>query len=236
MKDGDKERWFNLESDVAALEAKAREIGDVALIVIDPISSYLGRTDSHRNSEVRSVLEPLGQMAERLNAAVICNNHHSKSGGASASQRIIGSIAFTAHSRAVTQVFEDADEPGRFLFLPSKMNLGPKPFGLAYRMATTVLEGGIEVPCIAWDGTVSMTADEALRASEGGAEGKSAIDEAMDFLRDELAQGPVDAKIMQRRAADACITAKTLRTAREKLGVLTEKATFSGPWSWRLPE
>ena len=82
---------------------------------------------------------------------------------------------------------------------------------------------------------MSMTADEALRASEGGSEGKPAIDEAMDFLRDELGHGPVGAKTMQQRAIDAGITAKTLRTARENIKVITEKEDFTGPWVWRLP-
>jgi hypothetical protein len=236
MMEGDKRRWLNLKTDIEALENRAHEIGDVTLIEIDPISSYLGDVDSHRNSEVRNVLEPLGAMAERLNAAVICNNHHAKGGNGRAAARVIGSIAFTAHSRAVTQVFEDPDEPGRFLFLPSKTNLGPKPVGLAYRLATTVLEGGIEVPNVAWDGAVSITADEAMRAAEGGSEGKSAKDEAMDFLRDELTHGSVAAKDVQKQAREAGISDKALRNAREALGIKPQKDGFQSGWVWKLPE
>ena len=46
-------RGFNLQADLKLLEEKIDEIGDVGLIVIDPISSYLGKTDSHKNAEVR---------------------------------------------------------------------------------------------------------------------------------------------------------------------------------------
>jgi hypothetical protein len=35
-------RTFSLQSDLAALGAKIQEIGDVLLIIIDPITSYLG--------------------------------------------------------------------------------------------------------------------------------------------------------------------------------------------------
>src|SRR6476619_3640335 len=44
---------FNLQSDLDLLESIIREIGDVVLVVVDPVSSYLGKTDSHKNAEVR---------------------------------------------------------------------------------------------------------------------------------------------------------------------------------------
>ena len=95
---------FNLQADLDLLEAKIREVGDCAMVGIDPISSYLGRkTDSHKNSEVRQVLEPVGLLAERLRVAVVSVTHFSK-GGSSAStkavHRFIGSIAFIGAPRA----------------------------------------------------------------------------------------------------------------------------------------
>jgi hypothetical protein len=48
------------------LEQKIAEIGEVALVIIDPISSYMGKADGHKNTEVRGALEPLSEMAERL--------------------------------------------------------------------------------------------------------------------------------------------------------------------------
>ena len=56
---GKGQRTFNLQTDIELLERKIAEIGDVALVIVDPVSSYLGKTDSHKNSEVRGVLEPL---------------------------------------------------------------------------------------------------------------------------------------------------------------------------------
>jgi putative DNA primase/helicase len=57
-------RSFDLSADLALLENKISEIGDVKLIIIDPISSYLGpKVDSHVNAAVRGVLEPVTEMA-----------------------------------------------------------------------------------------------------------------------------------------------------------------------------
>ncbi|MEZ6069434.1 MAG: AAA family ATPase [Pirellulales bacterium] len=55
------------------------DIGDVRLVVVDPIGSFLGgRTDAHRDNEVRSVLAPVNRLAERYGAAVVIVAHRRK--------------------------------------------------------------------------------------------------------------------------------------------------------------
>ena len=77
--DEDGRRGFSLQADLGALERMIEKLGDVRLVIIDPISSYLGRgLDSHRNSDVRGVLEPLSEMAERLGVAVVSVTHFTK--------------------------------------------------------------------------------------------------------------------------------------------------------------
>lgn len=100
QKDGKGHRSFSLQADLSALEQKINELGDVALVVIDPITSYLGQVESHKNAEVRSVLEPLGAMAARQDVTVIGITHFSKAVGGSAASRVIGSVAFVNHSAA----------------------------------------------------------------------------------------------------------------------------------------
>ena len=135
-------RTFNLQADLALLEQKIAKIGGVALVIIDPISSYMGKTDSHKNAEVRGALEPASEMAERLRVAILSITHFSKAGSGNntkALHRFIGSIAFVGAPRAAFAVIEDADDPGRMLFLHAKNNMAPKPQGLAYRLAQTIV-------------------------------------------------------------------------------------------------
>jgi KaiC/GvpD/RAD55 family RecA-like ATPase len=134
-------RSFNLQCDLALLENKIKAIGDVALVVIDPVSSYLGKTDSHKNSEVRGVLEPLTEMADRTRVAVLSVTHFSKTASNNtikALHRFIGSIAFTGAPRAAFAVIEDAENEGRRLFLHAKNNLAAPPQGLAFRLEPRV--------------------------------------------------------------------------------------------------
>jgi RecA-family ATPase len=54
--DGRGERRFSLQEDLEELEKKIAEIGDVGLVWIDPVTSYMGKVDSHNNTALRGVL------------------------------------------------------------------------------------------------------------------------------------------------------------------------------------
>jgi putative DNA primase/helicase len=69
-------RALDLAADLARLEDALDLRPDVRLIVIDPITSYMGRVDSHRTTDVRSVLEPLAEMAARRRVAILAITHH----------------------------------------------------------------------------------------------------------------------------------------------------------------
>ena len=108
------ERQFSLSCDLDVLEAAITSVPNPRLLIIDPIGTYLGRgTDSHRDADVRSVLAPLGTLAAKHNIAVLVVCHLNKSTGASAQDRIVGSIAFSAIARAVWMVGRDKDDPLR---------------------------------------------------------------------------------------------------------------------------
>jgi len=47
---------FNLSADLSLLEQEIVRLGDVKLVIIDPLSSYMMNIDSHRNTDVRSSL------------------------------------------------------------------------------------------------------------------------------------------------------------------------------------
>jgi putative DNA primase/helicase len=232
-------RTFSLQADLPRLEAEIEARGDCRLVIIDPVSSYLGKVDSHKNAEVRMVLEPLGEMAARMRMAVICNNHLSKGTGG-ANHRIIGSVAFVNQARAAFIVAPDAENEGRVLLMPSKMNIAPMKHGLAYRIESLLIrvdDTEILTSRISWESEpVKISADQALAALDGGREAKSQKAEAIEILNDILAAGPVSAAEVKRRATEAGVSPKALRSAREALGVVTQKAGFGEGWVWTLPK
>ena len=237
-------RSFNLQSDLDLLETALREAGDARLVIIDPLTSYLGRgIDGNQTPAVRSVLDPLAEMAARWRAAVVGITHFSKNGGASAINRFIGSIAFVAAARAAFVVTADpeSDDPARRLFLPVKNNLAPLGSGLAFRIAQQPLGNGHAASAIAWGEPVAVTAGEVLAMSAAGAN-RSARANAKEFLLGVLADGPLPVTEIQEDAEAEGIAWRTVNRAKKALGVAAERHAecewgfgADGRWYWRLP-
>ncbi len=249
VRKGETERSFNLATDLDALEAKIKAVGDVVLVIIDPISSYLGRTDSHKNAELRGLLEPVGRLAERTNVAVVSITHFNKAPAGQSGKtiyRFIGSIGFIAAARAAFVVVEDPEDCSRSLFLHAKNNLAPPPPGLAFRKTQTIIEGGIVTSLAEWEPEpVAMTANQAMGESKDR-EGRSATDEVEDFLREVLAIEPRPVTEIETEARGAGFLKeserinqnKPIRSAKKRLGIETYKppGNLVGGWVWRLPK
>jgi putative DNA primase/helicase len=235
-------KTFSLKTDVDLLEAKAKEVADVRLIIIDPISAYMSGTDANGNAEIREMMEPLSEMANRLHIAVLAVTHLNKGGGGgqTALQRFSGSIGIIAAARAGFVVLEDPESEGRRLLLEVKSNLGPKCKGLAFRMEQRLVAEGIVSSNIFFEKEyVAQSSDEALTASEnrgGDASQTSGKEDVAEFLTEVLAAGPVDVLEVERQARLAGLLGdtkrirenKSFRAARKHLGVLSQRDSF-GP-------
>ena len=232
-------RGVDLGRDIAALEALLESIDDVALIVIDPITAYLGRTDSHVNADVRGLLMPLTQLAELYGAAIIAVTHLRKSADSEALLAVSGSLGFVAASRATYLVVKDVADPGRQLCLPVKNNLGPDLPGLAYRIVPSEIPNGIATSRIEWEPEpVTMTANAALVARTDHAdEQRGERDAAAEWLRDLLGDGPVSTRDVQAEARAAGHSWATIRRAKDVIGVRVQRDGFGkgGAWRWTLP-
>ncbi len=228
-------RGFSLADDVDRLGALLDKLPDVALIVIDPVSAYLGAVDSHKNADVRALLTPLAEMAARHGVAVVAVSHLSKSSGTEALLRVQGSIAFSAAARAVWGVARDKDNAARRLFLPLKNNLGNDQTGLAFAIEGFRLAGGIETSRVAWEGeAVTIAAEEAF-APEGNHEERNAVEDAREFLGSLLKAGPMPAKRVYAEAREAGYSERTVRRAQKALGVEAVKEGMQAGWQWWLP-
>jgi hypothetical protein len=250
--DGKGRKTFSLKTDVALLEAKAKTMGDVRLIVIDPISAYMGGADGNGNVATREALEPIASMANRLGIAVLAVTHLNKGGDGqqNALNRFAGSIAFVAAARSAFAVIEDSEDKTRRLLLQAKNNLSPKCDGLAFRIEQREVADGILSSNVVFeDEHVDRSIDEALSASEGrggtGDSGGGLAHEAAEFLKIALAAGPADVLKIESEARAAGLLAegkpvsqsKPFRSARKMLNVQLEKVGFmsGAKWRWRLP-
>jgi putative DNA primase/helicase len=208
----------------------------VSLIIVDPIvSAVIG--DSHKNTETRRALQPLVELAASMNAALIGITHFSKGGqGGDPTQRVVGSIAFTAVARVVLVAAKVKSEEGedRRVLARSKSNIGPDEGGFEYHLEQSEPVPGIQASYVAWGNPVAGSARELLsEPSEQDDEKESAKDAAADFLTQVLGDDVVPSKSIEAEAKEAGISWATLRRASDALGVKKRRGD-GGKWYWSM--
>jgi hypothetical protein len=208
---------------VELLAARISELGDVGLVIIDPIAALLAGVDAHRDSEVRSTLQPLVELTRRTGVAILAVMHLRKGEAERALYRVGGSIGFVGLARSVMLAAVDPVD-GRRAIAPLKCNLAAAPAPIEYRIDA---EGKF------WWGQTSdeLSAEHLLRSvheSHGGS-----MKQAEDFLREMLCSGPVASVEIEAERQQRGIGERTLKRARQNLGIIPEK--FGGRWTMRLP-
>lgn len=230
---------FDPANDMPHLLAQAERIGNVRMLVLDPVVSVvLG--DSHKNTEVRRAMQPLVDLGATLGAVVLGITHFSKGGaGSDPASRVIGSIAFTAVARLVLVAAKSPteDNEDRRILARSKSNIGLDKGGFEYHIDQAEPIPGIQTSYIAWGDAVDGTAKELLGEPEhdrgdGGEVG--AFDDACAFLRSELASGPKSAKYLLGEARQAGHSERTIKRAKAHLKVESRKESTG--WLWDLVE
>jgi len=226
---------FSLATDIPRLEKMVLTTG-AKLVIVDPVNSYLGgKTDGFKDVEVREVLDPLKEMAERLEIAVVLIMHLKKGVEEEIIYRIGGSIGFGALARTIFFCAWDAENAGRVYFTNAKMNIAPKAPTLAYRIHPDMtLEWGRE--------PIKLTAQEILASSAQGKSGpkQSARQDVKQWLVEFLKDGPQPAIEGERLAVEKGYRDRTLRRAMKDLGIVStgtrnpESGQITGH-VWTLP-
>lgn len=233
---------FLLPDDVVELERLVAE-HEVRCVVIDPVTAHLSSTvNSHRDAEVRSALQPLSDLAAKHRCAVVAVMHLNKSGNSPSLYRLSGSVAFSGAPRSVLLFARDPDDPAgdagnRRALAHNKCNLAPLAPTLIYEIRA------ITLPARDDDDEVTTSRLELVGRSTKGAsdllafadsEARSALEEAEEFLRDFLAGEPKEKGEVTKAALREGIALKTLRRARERLGVFVTKSGFPARSYWSL--
>jgi len=230
---------FDPARDMSALLAEAERIGDMRLLIVDPVVSAVAG-DSHKNGEVRRALQPLVDLASTLQAAVLGISHFSKgSGGRDPVERVTGSLAFGALARVVLCAVKvkgsDGDDDRRIL-ARAKSNIGPDDGGFEYGIEQVPLDGfpDIDASAIRWGKALEGSARELLAEAETEDEDEPARD-VDAFVLGCLADGPRPAGAMRKDADGAGYAWRTVQRASRRLGIVPTKEGMRGGWVWAMP-
>lgn len=225
-------RTVDLSQDVDRLGAEIEKIKDVALVIIDPISAYMGKIDSNNNSEVRGLLAPLKEMTEKSKVAVLLVTHLNKSSTQEPIGRVIGSIGMIAAARAGYAVIKDEKDPAIRYFVPIKNNIGNDRDGFSFHIEPMTLQEDIETSRILWHDSL-VNAHKVLYPEPE--KKPTATTEAGAFLLDRLANGAMLKADIEEEAEGAGYSKSALQRAKQRLGIKHRKRGFNGGFEWHLP-
>lgn len=230
-------RAFNPACDLEFLCEKMEAIGNVRLLIIDPIvSSIIG--DSHKNAEVRRDLQPIVDLAAYMECVVLGITHFAKgTRGRDPIERIIGSIAFGAVARVVMVAAkqENSEDTAR-VFVRAKSNIGHDDGGFEYQIEQKALPKHLEVSSsvVKWGQKLEGTAKELLeRTGKSDSDGHiSLMQEAKEFLKSMLEKGPVSPVEVLKESEEAGFSDATIRRAKKSLDIESKK--IGAHWVWQL--
>jgi len=225
---------LNLTKDIHRLEDILEKDNDYRLILIDPLSDYIGHVDTHKYSDVRWALAPINALARKYHVAIVGIMHCNKNTSLQVLYRIMGSMGFPSVARAIWLIAKDREDEDnkRRYFSPLKNNLAPEQKTLAFHLENLGKVGKVifESDPVSDDFDI----EEALVPVERISETKR----AKKFLLEALKDGAIPTKEIKSAARDEAISWGTLRRAKDKMGSIKafKESGEAGKWSWELNE
>lgn len=228
---GDKreERMLALDTDLALLERELKNNPQIGLVTVDPITSYLGKSDMLKEQELRRLLVPVKDLCERLGVTVIANGHFNKRSDVSALHKIGGAVAMSGVARAAWLFAKNPEAEGEYLMLLGKNNLTKKRTGMKYRFGTKDLSTG-EAPFIVWGGDADSDADSVFTTANDSSEKRRA--KAERFLSEYLADGMKKSDEVLAEGKKHRLSRSALFEAKKELGIAARK--IGNEWYWEL--
>lgn len=208
------------------------------LIVIDPISLYLGSVDDGKNKEIRAVLGILNALAERHGACIVLNSHFTKpsnnSGKSSAIYRVMGSIGFIAGARMAFAILKDDEDPEKRVISTIKNNLVKESRGLIYTVEPALADG-IETSRVRWSHeTSNKSADDLLNGSTDKPTPK--LEEAKTLIIGMLQNGSASVTDIRRAFDESGISIDRMYAAKNALKIYENDSLVGRRGKiWSLP-
>lgn len=230
-----KTRSFDPSRDIDGIADVCAGLGNVKLIVIDPVVA-VAKGDSHKNAEARRDLQPLVNLAERTGAALLGIHHLTKrSEAADPLGRVSGSLAFGAGPRVVMLNALDGKTSGPHgVLMHAKNNLGLSHGGYDYTAETRPLDEYPEINAqrILWGEYVNEQARDILERLESKEDDQNG---AEAFVLGALNDGPQNAADVIAKGEAAGFSERVLQRARKNVGVTTKKKGMEQGWVWVPP-
>ena len=228
---------FDPAKDFPKIEKYIKDNPDLKLLMIDPIISAVSG-DMNKANDVRRSLQPLVDLANQYNFAILGITHFAKGSlNNNPADRILGSQAFSALARMAWTAARRETE-GDYIFVRAKSNISTLDGGIRYDLESMIVENIIETTKTSWLGVIDGAAKELLNTAElSGCENNSVVDAAKEFLIELLSTvDKMSSKDVQAQAKEAGFSLASIRRAQERLNIKPFRPHGEKSWFWSLPK
>ena len=232
---GDGDRLIFIKEDEKSLTfgddriREAVEKYNAKLLILDPMSSYIGDTCSMNNAnETRAEFNHLIAVAKDTGCAIVIIAHMNKAKDTSPLYRTNGSIDIAGAARSILAVTRTANKqnPAERYLVQVKSNLAPMGSAILFEVA----DKGVN-----FLDELELSAEDAFSASAPRMGRPNAREEAStDFIRSLLAGGRQLASDCEAKLEAAGFKKSTYKKSKKKAGVRSVKDGFLCYWT--LPE
>jgi hypothetical protein len=215
------EGWVQLPRDVEEIRAEMDALGEVGMLVIDPVGNHISGKSSNADTDIRDAIAPLNAIADDFECMVFGVRHLTeKEVKAGALGAILGASAWVHVPRAVLVVArDDVDAQLSHVQCVAGNRLPPDTPGRMFRIEGVTLPGlENEVTRAVWLGDSGKNV-ETILASTGNGKEPTMSAEARELILDILEnEGEQESDALDARVATATgASAKTVQNTRVKL-------------------
>jgi hypothetical protein len=233
-------RQLKLDTDLSLLRKTLTNDPELALVALDPATSFFGDVNINVDKDVRPVMDTLAAICNAAGVSFVTVIHHNKRNDVDALQKILGASSLAGSVRAIWGFSEDQDKKDEYFMSRVKGNLSKKKTGMKYTIEEKSVNG-IEAPYIAWGEQHDQSANdlltkerETIGAKRGGG---SQLATAKMLIPALLKDGPKRATELFEEAEKQGVSINTMYKAKSEIGgVLDVKRgiTFDDPgrYSW----
>lgn len=150
--------------DVEAMLHAIDQLPELRLLIVDPITAYMGDVEPNDNREVRKVMNEAVKVAREKQICIVMLSHLKKS-MTTAINSIIGAASFTQVARVVNSQFKDPDynENKRRCLVPVKNNEAVDD--ITGKRFQIVSAPGTNRGCICWDAEPELRSADDIMSS-----------------------------------------------------------------------
>lgn len=227
-----------IDRDYQGLADAVRSLDDLALIVIDPITNYLGKQGMNKEEDIRgNISMPLKGLAQDRRVCIVTVGHLNKRDReATVLQRTMGAAAFTGVPRKVFIFGNDPKDDNKHAHIMTEVR--DKQVSIQYRTVAVADPKGIQksdIIKVDWGKLVEVDADEVVNAPKQ--KEKSTNKEVQTFLKTFLRDGAKPTKAIEAALKDAGIDCDNWQRPARRVA---ESRQIKGQgknagWEWFLP-